>query len=301
LTAAPLKVRGSLGTQIVGLPTDSDFYHPLIVAGHWLEAADTAERVLVLNADTAKLNAIAVGDTLRVALPGRPDESWRVVGLYRWLVGTGYAVEPLYAPLEALRQASGRFKDQSMVVVKGDGATTLEAEAAFADRIKSALERAGLPLDHYATSLRLADRQHLDRQFRPVIAMLLGVAAMMATVGAVGLSGALSIGVMQRRREIGMLRAIGASSSTIFRWVFLEGLFQAVSSWLLAVPLTWLGAEPASRRLGQIMFGLDLDHIFDWRAAGLWLGIVLVTAGLASIGPARGATRITVRESLTSV
>lgn len=46
------------------------------------------------------------------------------------------------------------------------------------------------------------------------------------------------------------------------------------------------------------MFSANLDYQYNWAAVFMWLGIVLVIAVLASILPARGATRISVRDSL---
>jgi ABC-type lipoprotein release transport system permease subunit len=54
-------------------------------------------------------------------------------------------------------------------------------------------------------------------------------------------------------------------------------------------------------QLGQwvlvAMFGATLDYQYNWLAVGVWLGIVVVISITASIFPARGATRISVRDS----
>jgi ABC-type lipoprotein release transport system permease subunit len=54
----------------------------------------------------------------------------------------------------------------------------------------------------------------------------------------------------------------------------------------------------AAARLGKVMFGATLDYQYNWLAVGIWLGIVVTISILASIMPARGATRISVRDSL---
>ena len=46
------------------------------------------------------------------------------------------------------------------------------------------------------------------------------------------------------------------------------------------------------------MFGATLDYQYNWLAVGIWLGIVVMISILASMMPARGATRISVRDSL---
>jgi putative ABC transport system permease protein len=128
--------------------------------------------------------------------------------------------------------------------------------------------------------------------------MLLGLAVLIAAVGAIGLSGTLAIGVLQRTREIGVLRAIGAKSSAIFKLFMLEGLCHGVLAWLLSIPLAYLLAEPLAKQLGITMLGIHLDFVFAWPAVALWLGAVLLLAVVAAYLPARTATRIVVRKSL---
>lgn len=128
--------------------------------------------------------------------------------------------------------------------------------------------------------------------------MLLGLASMIAAVGGIGLSGTLAIGVLQRTREIGVLRAIGARSATIFNLFMLEGFLHGILAWLISIPVAYLLAEPLAKKLGQIMLELQLDFVFSTLSVGLWLAIILSIVVVASYWPARYATRIVVRDSL---
>jgi putative ABC transport system permease protein len=121
---------------------------------------------------------------------------------------------------------------------------------------------------------------------------------MVVAVGGIGLSGALGIGVLQRQRELGVLRAIGASGRTLLQLVMLEGLWHALMAWILTVPLAWWLAEPLSAELGRIMLSLQLDYCFASQAAGAWLLILMVLALIASYWPARHAMRLSVKEAL---
>jgi putative ABC transport system permease protein len=69
-------------------------------------------------------------------------------------------------------------------------------------------------------------------------------------------------------------------------------------SWLVAVPLSFVIGRPMAEQMGQIMLDVNLDYAYSTEAVVIWLGAVLVIAGLASMLPARSATRISVRESL---
>ncbi|MFI3190325.1 hypothetical protein BCS42_06225 [Crenothrix sp. D3] len=292
-----LKQSGSLGVQIVALPVESVLYKPLIVAGRWFEPNDNNQKVLVLNAATAELNGIQVGDSIKVNLLGRFNSDWQVIGLYRWFAGSGYNVEPVYAPLSTVQTVTQRNQFSSFALLSA-AITTVDEEKIVADALKQVFQNNHIKLDFYTTIAKLEQRQFAKNQFRPITSMLLGLASLIASVGAIGLSGTLAIGVLQRTREIGVLRAIGASSAAIFKLFMLEGVFHGLMAWLISIPIAYFCAEPLSRKLGEIMLGIQLDFSFSWLAVWLWLAIIIVLVLLASYLPARHATRIIVRASL---
>ncbi len=86
--------------------------------------------------------------------------------------------------------------------------------------------------------------------------------------------GALAIGVIERGKEIGVLRAVGANSSRIAGLFTAEALIQGVLSWVIAAPLSLLIAERLVRQLSQIMLKMDLTVAYSTAAAGIWLVIV---------------------------
>ena len=151
----------------------------------------------------------------------------------------------------------------------------------------------------FGTSTTEEEKEYALFQFSTVTQMLLMLATLVAIVGGLGLMGSLSISVVERTREIGVMRAIGARSSTIINMFLLEGLAQGVVSWILSVPIAFMIAQPISRQLGQVMLKMDLDFYYNWMAALIWLGAVIILAILASLWPARTATKISVRQSLS--
>jgi putative ABC transport system permease protein len=78
----------------------------------------------------------------------------------------------------------------------------------------------------------------------------------------------------------------------------MEGILQGLISWIIAVPLSIFVSPFAASQLGHIMFGATLDYQYNWPAVVVWLAIVIVVSILASSLPARGATRISVRDIL---
>jgi putative ABC transport system permease protein len=141
------------------------------------------------------------------------------------------------------------------------------------------------------------DRANASAQFSILTQLLMLMTILMAVVGSMGLSGTLSINVIERRREIGVMRAVGASSRDV-GFVFTgEGLMLGLTSWVLALPLGLSTAPPFVLALGEVI-DFPAEYYPATHAVWLWLGIVIMLSILASWVPARRATRISVNESL---
>jgi putative ABC transport system permease protein len=284
-----------LGAQLVGLSPAAAILEPVIVRGRWLQPEDT--RAVVVSEESAVVNAIDVGDEISLDLGLYGASAWTVVGTYNVIYEGGFTTEAIYAPLATMQAATGNPDRVSQLFIRLDDARA-RIPHTFADELRTLFEEEGIKVDLYTTAVKVDERAYLDNQFNTVVFMLLGLAALMATVGGIGLMGSLSISVIERRREIGVLRAIGASSSRVLSVFLLEGMMQGFVSWLVAVPLAFLFSQPMARLLGQTMMELDLDYRFNLLAVAIWLVAVLILAAIASFGPARHATHLSVRHSL---
>jgi putative ABC transport system permease protein len=207
----------------------------------------------------------------------------------------GFASDSIYAPLETLFSITKKYNQARLVAVRTtahDRAFTTEVTK----NLKTAFEQNNLKVS--ASQTQADQRATNEWQFSIVTSMLLALSIIVAAVGAIALMGALSIGVIERTKEIGVLRAIGARSPTILKIFVMEGVLQGLLSWLVAIPLSILVSPTVADAMGHAMFGATLDYQYNWPAVLIWLGIVLVISLLASILPARGAARISVRDSL---
>jgi putative ABC transport system permease protein len=282
-----------LGAEIVGLPAGSDFYRPLLVAGRWLQPGDG--RVVVMNQETAQENGIALGDIITLDLGDLGRDDWQVVGLYQVIFGGNFSSDTLYAPQDAVFAATKKHNEGGSLRVR-----TLSSEADLTDAVRDELvdRYTRRHMDVLFTQTANEERTSADSQFAITTTMLLFLAIIVAVVGGIGLMGSLSISVVERTREIGVMRAIGARSRTIMGMFMMEGILQGVFSWLVAVPISIGAAASLAKVLGQAMFDANLDYQYDYMAVLIWLGIILVISTLASILPARNATQISVRDSL---
>jgi putative ABC transport system permease protein len=124
------------------------------------------------------------------------------------------------------------------------------------------------------------------------------MAILLALVGGLGLMGTMSINVLERTREIGVLRAIGAPNRGVAQVFILEGITIGLLSWfmgsLLAIPMS----QGLNQALGDATMGTPLTYTYSLPGLWLWLVIVLLLSALASFIPARNASRLTVREVL---
>ncbi len=125
------------------------------------------------------------------------------------------------------------------------------------------------------------------------------MAILTASVGSIGLTGTMSMNVMERTREIGIMRSIGAVDKVIMRMVILEGVVIGGISWLLGAllsfPITYMLASIVS----LAVFNSPIDTKITWDGYLLWLIVVLLLSAIASILPARNAARLTIREVLS--
>jgi putative ABC transport system permease protein len=282
-----------LGAQINGVPADSDVYKPLLVAGRWLQPGD--DKVVVMNQDSAKDNNINLGDTITLDLGKYGTDDWQVVGFYQLIFGGGFSSDDLYAPENAVFEATKKYNQGSLLRVRTHDHSPDFTEAVRKELSTMYTER---NMDVLFTSTGAIDRQNADAQFSITTSMLLGLAVIVAVVGGVGLMGSLSISVVERTREIGVMRAVGARSLTIMGMFVMEGILQGVFSWLVAVPISFLISGSVANALGQTMFEANLDYQYNYPAVIVWLIVILIISTLASLIPAYNATRISVRDSL---
>ncbi|MCG3209665.1 MAG: hypothetical protein FOGNACKC_03292 [Anaerolineae bacterium] len=283
-----------VGVELVGLPAENNTFAPLIVAGRWLRPSD--DRAIVILKDTADDHGIKLGDTIKLDAGELGDDNWQVVGMYQSILSGGIgSIDPVYANLEAVYRATKKHNVGSQVYIR-----TAQHNAATADQmaasLKDMLNNRGIEPMFSDTVYKFRD--NLDNQFNLIITMLLVLAVIVAVVGGIGLMGSLSISVVERTREIGVMRAIGARSLTIMGMFVMEGLLQGVFSWLVVVPISVVLGKFMSDALGQAMFQTNLDYRYNFMAVVVWLVIILVVSVLAAILPARNATRISVRDSL---
>jgi len=231
-----------------------------------------------------------VGDRITLAVDGRPFTG-TVVGIAEELGAAGVAYVP-ETTLEAALGRPGAARSLRVVFAPGDAQEQGRTQRA----VEEALARTGA-----SVSLVISDRElraAVGGHFAILVAALIFMAALMGTVGVLGLASTMSTSVLERIREFGVMRAIGGTPRVVVRNILFEGVFIGGLSWVFAVMLSLPLSHLVGRVAGTLAFRLPLPLMLSPLGLFLWLAIALLGAGLASLLPALRASRLSIREAL---
>jgi putative ABC transport system permease protein len=124
------------------------------------------------------------------------------------------------------------------------------------------------------------------------------MSAIVGGVGGLGLMTTMSLNVLERRREMGIMRALGATPRIVWLMIVAEGVVIGLLSWTIAALLAWPISKVTGDFLVGVMFRSGLDFTFEPLGLVIWFLVSIGLSGLASFLPAWKASRITVREAL---
>jgi putative ABC transport system permease protein len=274
---------------LIALPAATKMLQPVMLQGRWLLPED--ENALVINTDLTKEERdVKVGDEIVLKI-GTRKSPWKVVGLVQGILSGPIA----YANYPYAAQQIRTFGRADRVQV-----VTQQHDAAFVTQVSRALEARFRHLGLRMTSNQTIPeiRKQVAAQFNVIIVFLLIMAVLLAAVGGLGLMGTMSINVLERTREIGVMRAIGASDRAVIQIVMAEGILIGLISWTLGTVLALPLGYALSNAVGRAFLQTAPAFRFSVTGVGLWLVVVVVLAAVASFLPAWNASRLTVRDVL---
>ena len=294
--ASPVRPDGSEGSsfELDAPPGGTDLLRPTMIQGRWLRPED--QRAIVLDADVlANEPDIRVGDDIVLDIE-RQKSTWHVVGIAQTTlsatfirIGTGYVDLADYTAVVPPSDVNSSLRIKT---AQHDGAFESSVATALQDRF----EGSGTGVASIRTTA--ASHEAIRNQFDVLIVFLSIVATLLAIVGALSLIGTMSMNVHERAREIGVMRAIGASDGGVLQIFVVEGICIGVLSAPFGAALAYPISRALSAVVGQKFTHAPLSYTFSVDSALLWLGIVAVLAALASFLPAWRAARLSVREVL---
>jgi len=141
------------------------------------------------------------------------------------------------------------------------------------------------------------DRYAFDQHMLMIYVFLLIGAGVMAAVGTLGLITTASLNILERRREFGVLRAIGATPGRVAGLVMSEAAVLALLAWSISLTAAWVLTTAVARLLTQILFRRGLDASLSTPALVVWFVLSTALCVGASLVPALSASRLSIREA----
>lgn len=280
---------------IFGVDAVSPFLRPTLVNGRWLRPED--EKAIVVNTDLMSDEPdIAVGDEITLEIDDELS-TWQVVGVVTsQLIGGGAILDPIaYVNYPYFARVTGKADLVNRLLVETKDHNPL-FQAEVAQALEEHFRQAGLQIG--LTELNADIRLALSNIFNVLISLMIILALLLAAVGGLGLMGMMSLSVLERTRELGVVHAIGGDDLIVLQIVITEGVFIGVLSWFFGVLLSLPLSRVLSAAIGQILFSVPLTYSLSVGGMLLWLGLVIILSAVASYLPAQNASHMSIREAL---
>jgi putative ABC transport system permease protein len=281
----------STGSTLIvfGLPDGAQTVRPRLEEGRFLVPGDGNALVVTRNFLDDEPD-VRVGDRIALRSQGR-DATFTLVGIVQSPTQRPF----LYAPstaLDGLTRSAGKA-GILMTITEHDDA---DFERRTATALRDTLERAGFEVS--ATQTRSEIKATIDNLFTAMLLFVSVMALLLGVVGALGLAGTMTMNVVERSREIGVMRAIGARDRAVLLVFLTEGLLIGFLAWLIGVVISLPISKVLSDALGESFVQRPLAYTPALDGIGFWLLAVAILAVVASFLPAFRATRLAVREVL---
>ncbi len=254
---------------------------------HLYQRMEKEPNTVIVSANFSAMHHVHKGDTITLKSP-KGDATFLVIGTiidYSWNLGTIFMNRKDY--IHHWNDTTVNVFD--IYVRSGIDPRTVK------DKI---IAKLGGPHDlHALTREELKD--HIKAMIEKLYSIAIGQEIVVVLVAALGVITALLISVLQRRREMGLLRAIGASQAQVVYLVLAEaalmGIIGSVLGVLFAIPLQWYAL--------QIVFleeaGYKFPVYIPWLASAAIAFSAMAVATLAGVGPALYAVRERIPDAIS--
>ncbi len=280
---------------LTGVPPATEMIAFPIIEGRWLQPDDT--NALVINHELLEAANVKVGDRI-ILKTGTKEMEWKVVGAVREIGarrrGQNIAASA-YVNRDYLAGITGMKGNTADIRIKTDQHSDASLRSA-AVQLEQQFDSSGL---HRFSVNPSSERMKELKDHLVVIQMfLLLMAALVAAVGGLALASTMSINVMERTREFGIMRAIGACFDDVLQIVVFEGIVISILSWLVAVVIALPLGVIIGDFAGQIFIHTRLENVFSPLAMAEWFVLVILIGIIASAYPAWREARLPVQQVL---
>jgi len=236
--------------------------------GRWFtsEEHSSAARVMIVGPALSARQDLDVGDSVEVMTATGPAE-FEVVGVTNALQNNGILI---FTPVNTLQDVL-RAND----TVTGFYIATDSEKHDDIDRTATTIEDEMLARGYMVTTpIQYVLKERNVKANQGIISLLLIISTIVVFISMIGLISTLTMGIMERTKEIGMMRCIGAKSKDIRRMFSTEGVFLAFIGWIIGIPMgifiSWMISA-----MGTSMMDLEIPFTFP--------PILILYAGLIAI------------------
>lgn len=282
----------SKAVDIVGLPYNARTIDPNVEQGRWLEAGDNQS--VVINDDMLETEeGLDVGSQIQLKVGGT-KRTFTIVGITSKHLSGPRA----YMTLDTYGKFAGRPNEVDSIRIRysADTISSKSSQLALAAILEDRFDNAGLSKQKAIT--QNAVFSNFSQPFNIILIVLVIMASILSVVGGLGLTGVMGLNVLERTREIGVLRAIGATNSSVIKVVIVEGIVVGIISWvfgaIVSLPSGWV---LASAVVGAVLKA-QVNYRYSFWGLLIWLVLIVLIGVFSSLAPARNAARLTVREVL---
>lgn len=281
------------GTQIIFVapPSTSTLIDPVITAGRWLTTGDE-NAIVIGNHLLAIFPDLKVDDWLTIEIDGKKTQ-WHIIGIYTIVGNTSTPL--LYANYEYLSRLIGQPGQVYSVRVL-TSQHDAESQKNISDQIEALYEANGIQISSTQLGADFVTNQKAQTDI--LVYFMMVMAVLIAVVGGLGLAGTMSINTLERTREIGVMRAIGASNMDIQSIILVEGMVIGIIAWVISILLSIPITGVLTFGVGMAILTAPMPPAFGISGVIAWLLFTLVLTVVASALPARRASRLTVRDTL---
>jgi len=265
-------------------------YH--IADGRWFTPAEeqARARVAVVERSIARATDTKVGDTIRIETPVGPV-ALRVIGIASNLQENGTVLfVPRATMREVLHGTPTRADDYWIRTTSDDHGLIDRTTTSLEDRLTAAGYEVGTEITYVGE----ADNVASNRTITTSIAVL---GLLIVAISMVGLANAMTMSVIERTREVGILRTIGARSRDVRRIFAVESLVLGLAGWLLGIPLGYLLDHVLVWLMKEVV-NVDVPFTFPLGNVAVALVGTIVLALLVTLLPIRRAVRFRPGEAL---
>jgi putative ABC transport system permease protein len=278
--------------DIAGVPVGIKTIDPRFEAGGWLQAGN-AQGVVINNDYLEQHPEVTIGSSIILKVNGL-NRTYRVLGI----VSKHLSGARVYMSYETFAKATGRVNDVNSIRVRvNPGAVgSADEQDQIAEQLEQHFKDAGL--SNAIASTQHSVYENFTSAFDVILLILIIMAALLAIVGGLSLTGTMGMNILERTREIGVLRAVGASNEAVRRVVVVEGvvvgLIAGIIGAALSVPVGWM----LSGAVIQAVLKATVNYQYSLQGLFIWVGIIVFIGIMSSLGPAQNAVRLSVREVL---